>query len=714
MDSVVSNFGQLSVTNVTSNSAVITFLTDGAAVASVKYATTAQELADQTGTTITESGSARQVHSIAFNGLTADRDYYFSIHAGGLSDSNDGDYHTFHTMKSGSGIPYSLYGQVLQTTGSVPATGTVVSVKVTDNSGSQSYPLSTVVESGGYWFLDLGNLKRQVTYEVFSWGVNNQIEVEVEAGSDGIGSKTVDLAGSSPQNAGTIVLSTEISLDVSLVVGLNLITLPLQPTVTPTSATLLGDIFSIKEVFTWQANNQSWGPSALKIGDLIVASGESDFDISLSSGYIVNLALGATWQPTGHIIQQPIPISLISGLNLIGVPHPAGVSAKLALGNITDGQLITRWRADLQVWQSVFKTDSGSVLGDDFVFDRLQGYFIQVGSASSWTPTLILTAPEAVEPELPPLALTSVSRIHHLTIGNLSSASATLAFRSNGVGRATIEYGTDPNLTEPEVLIVETPSSAHCIQLKGLNSQSQYYARAKVLGLKSTAVTSPVTTFRTTPTSIGQPTVIYGQILDIDGSAKNGELVQLTVSEPETISSSQPLLAISDLNGYWHLDLGNLKNREGKSWHSQPEQLVQVSILGRKQPALTGLLSEATTQNLGMIRFQQDIAGDITTDLMPVRSGLGQNYPNPFNPETWIPYQIRWASQVKVSIYNQGGDLVRRLDLGLKPAGYYTRRDQALYWDGRNDRGEAVSSGVYFYHLVAGQQSEIKKMIVIR
>ena len=87
-------------------------------------------------------------------------------------------------MKVGSGTPYTLYGQVLQTTGSVPATGTVVSVKVTDNSGSQSYPLSTVVESGGYWFLDLGNLKRQVSYNVFSWSVNDQIQIEVEAGAD--------------------------------------------------------------------------------------------------------------------------------------------------------------------------------------------------------------------------------------------------------------------------------------------------------------------------------------------------------------------------------------------------------------------------------------------------------------------------------------------------------------------------------------------------
>ena len=141
---------------------------------------------------------------------------------------------------------------------------------------------------------------------------------------------------------------------------------------------------------------------------------------------------------------------------------------------------------------------------------------------------------------------------------------------------------------------------------------------------------------------------------------------------------------------------------------------MQVSILGQKQPSLAGPLSASSIQNLGTIRLQQDISGEVTTDLIPLHSGLGQNYPNPFNPETWIPYQINRDSQVKFSIYSQRGDLVRHLDLGSKLAGYYTSRDQAIYWDGRNNRGEAISSGVYFYHLLAGQQSEIKKMIVAR
>jgi len=99
---------------------------------------------------------------------------------------------------------------------------------------------------------------------------------------------------------------------------------------------------------------------------------------------------------------------------------------------------------------------------------------------------------------------------------------------------------------------------------------------------------------------------------------------------------------------------------------------------------------------------------------VPLASGLGQNYPNPFNPETWIPYQIREEAEVGIAIYNARGDLIRNFNLGLKPVGYYTTSDKAVYWDGRNNGGEDVASGIYFYRLIAGSQTEIKKMIIIR
>ena len=94
-------------------------------------------------------------------------------------------------------------------------------------------------------------------------------------------------------------------------------------------------------------------------------------------------------------------------------------------------------------------------------------------------------------------------------------------------------------------------------------------------------------------------------------------------------------------------------------------------------------------------------------------SGLG-NYPNPFNPETWIPYHLAHAADVALTLYNTKGAVVRRLELGHQPAGFYTARAQATYWDDRNESGELVASGVYFYQLRAGNYSALRRMVILK
>ena len=93
---------------------------------------------------------------------------------------------------------------------------------------------------------------------------------------------------------------------------------------------------------------------------------------------------------------------------------------------------------------------------------------------------------------------------------------------------------------------------------------------------------------------------------------------------------------------------------------------------------------------------------------------LMQNYPNPFNPDTWIPYQLKEDAQVVIKIYTSTGRLVRTLNLGHKPGGYYAEKEKAAYWDGRNEAGERVSSGVYFYTIRAGDYNDTRRMAVIQ
>ena len=98
----------------------------------------------------------------------------------------------------------------------------------------------------------------------------------------------------------------------------------------------------------------------------------------------------------------------------------------------------------------------------------------------------------------------------------------------------------------------------------------------------------------------------------------------------------------------------------------------------------------------------------------PKLTQLLQNFPNPFNPETWIPYQLETSADVTLQIYDTSGDLVRTLDLGFKGQGFYMTRTRAAYWDGRNNLGEQVASGVYFYSLHTPDFSATRKMLILK
>ena len=153
--------------------------------------------------------------------------------------------------------------------------------------------------------------------------------------------------------------------------------------------------------------------------------------------------------------------------------------------------------------------------------------------------------------------------------------------------------------------------------------------------------------------------------------------------------------------------------------------LVAQGIGGTAAPAVaTGRADAATVEawiaeahlaDDGSIAFRQGIANLqnlLTSLVIPKETALLANYPNPFNPETWLPYQLAAPAEVTLTIYDMNGGVVRRLDVGHQAAGMYRSRNRALYWDGRNDHGEFVASGLYFYTLKAGEFAATRKMLI--
>jgi len=100
--------------------------------------------------------------------------------------------------------------------------------------------------------------------------------------------------------------------------------------------------------------------------------------------------------------------------------------------------------------------------------------------------------------------------------------------------------------------------------------------------------------------------------------------------------------------------------------------------------------------------------------LVPEKSKLLQNYPNPFNPETWIPYHLEKNANVSIHIYDVKGKLVRTLHLGSRGAGIYMAKDRAGYWDGKDNLGEKVASGMYYYTLQTGDFRATRKMVILK
>jgi hypothetical protein len=100
--------------------------------------------------------------------------------------------------------------------------------------------------------------------------------------------------------------------------------------------------------------------------------------------------------------------------------------------------------------------------------------------------------------------------------------------------------------------------------------------------------------------------------------------------------------------------------------------------------------------------------------LIPKDFALLQNYPNPFNPETWIPFKLARNALVTIHLYSTKGQLIRTISLGTRNAGIYTTKDKAAYWDGRDNLGQKVSSGVYYYTMQAGEFRATRKMVIVK
>ena len=144
------------------------------------------------------------------------------------------------------------------------------------------------------------------------------------------------------------------------------------------------------------------------------------------------------------------------------------------------------------------------------------------------------------------------------------------------------------------------------------------------------------------------------------------------------------------------------------AYSSNPSIISAADV--EKWLALAGGLGIGDPNFQRGIRFLEGLLAALT----PKETTLLPNYPNPFNPETWIPYRLAREAEVTITIYDTKGTQVRRLALGNQAAGYYAERGKAAYWDGRNESGEPVASGIYIYQFRAGDYAASRRMVIVK
>ena len=209
---------------------------------------------------------------------------------------------------------------------------------------------------------------------------------------------------------------------------------------------------------------------------------------------------------------------------------------------------------------------------------------------------------------------------------------------------------------------------------------------------------------------ITEPPELKGDV-NADGVVNIQDLVLVASSFGETGENS------ADINADGVVNIADLVLVAGALGATAAAPSIQAESLKLLTAAdVRQWLSQAHRLNSSHVDYQRGllVLEQLLTALAPKETLLLPNYPNPFNPETWIPYQLATSGDVKITIYDARGVVVRRLELGYRQAGYYTNRSRAVYWDGCNGLGEHVASGLYFYHLEAEGVSLLRKMVTLK
>ena len=430
---------------------------------------------------------------------------------------------------------------------------------------------------------------------------------------------------------------------------------------------------------------------------------------------VEGIAETVTFRAVAELLE--FDLTLPSGISLIHVPLKVRIVDRVvgtiesvgdlydALGDASVVNFLITYDSQTQEWRSFFVSSDKGTLADVALTDAtgiIAGLKARVSVQLSGDPLGIdgsstITLSQGLNLVGLPLRDPSISRVSDLFAldgigGNVPVIILTDSGEFKAVGRADdpgdieITGGQSFILTAQRAAIVEISGEAWT-NVSGTSAAPQ----VALTGIK-VGDTTPVLGLR-------------GSIVD-EGTGLKAEGFRVTIKNLSTRRAVAAVIApdeagyrstIVDIETGRAATVGDILEISAQS----PNPFVGV------KPLQYTVTAEDVKQSL--IQLPELVAYEI-----PAETTLLANYPNPFNPETWIPYRLAKDAIVTLTIYDLNGQVVRTIDVGHQIAAVYENRSKAIYWDGRNQVGEMVASGVYFYHLSAGDYSATRKMLILK
>ena len=570
------------ITNVRDVSFTVSWLTNVESTGEVRYGTDPNDL-NQTAYDERGAATSDDTHYAIVSDLQSETTYYFDVVSGGTIDDNGGAHYSVTTGPS-LGLPASdlIYGQVFKEGGTTVAEGTIVYITLSDvdevDTSGQAAPLSSLVDSDGYWRTSLGNARTADLSDYFIYSASgDRVELEANGAGDGVGCERVDTANDTP--ATDIVLNVSkcpITWPMSLQSGWNHISLPVEPITTPLMAEEVCDDINAQsghatEIDHW--HNGGWDGH-------ICGLPFNNFELVLGSDYFIKSSSASTWTIEGYEVTEPVSLTLHFGWNSIGIPHTDAYTAESLCDEIISQGVtaveIDRWHNG--GWE-------GHVCGlpfNDFTIERGIGYFIKASSAGTVIPdapatpprpfdklrapprgTADLRQPSRLAREAVPLG-GQVIAVRDLRLANFTDSAVTLSWITDEATTGYVLYGETPELGQVAVDVrgAAVQADTHVVTLAKLKPETTYYFKV-VSGAEGAENKSAPDTFTTAPSPerVPESDTVYGQVFLADGETPaTGTLVYLKLQDHDGVGSTGEAMLLSalvDEQGYWYANLGN-------------------------------------------------------------------------------------------------------------------------------------------------------------